>query len=70
MMVRYYLDQKMAVNLEQHLEQELADLKQTDKDAIDRVLDRTLSATDMAAIQIQELKTVATMLETTSPSRR
>jgi len=63
MMVRYYLDQKAAVKIEQNLETQLADLRQTDKDAIDRVLDRTMSATDQTALKIEQEKTIQAMFK-------
>ena len=63
MMVRYYLDEKMAVNLERQLDAELADLKQTDQAAIDAALGRTISASDQGAIRILELKNVYELLK-------
>jgi hypothetical protein len=63
MMVRYYLDEKMAVNLEQQLDKELADLKQTNQAAIDAALGRTMSASDQAAIRILELKNIYELLK-------
>jgi hypothetical protein len=62
MMVRYYLDQKMAVKLEQQLDKELSMLKRIDKEAIDVALGRTMSASDQAAIRILELKNLYELL--------
>ena len=67
MMVRYYLDQKMAANLQQSLDQELSELKHNDQAAIDAALGRTMSASDQALAQIQQLAAARDMLRAAQP---
>jgi hypothetical protein len=62
MIVRYYLDERMAMNMERQLEKELSRLKRIDKEAIDVALGRTMSASDQAAIRILELKNIYELL--------
>jgi hypothetical protein len=62
MMVRYYLDQKAAANLERQLNTEISQLKAIDKSAIDVALGRTMSAADQAAIEVEQLKFVRALI--------
>ena len=63
MMVRYYLDEKAAANLERQLNDEISQLKSIDKDAMNVALGRTMSASDKAAIEIEQLKVVRAAIE-------
>lgn len=62
MMVRYYLDINAVVKLERYLEQEIGQLNQINREAIDVALGKTMSAADQAAIMIEELKYARALL--------
>ncbi len=67
MMVRYYLDEKMAINIQRNLERELsgelARLNQNDQHAIDAALGRTMSASDQAAVFVSAMGAITAMAQ-------
>ncbi len=62
MMVRYYLDEKEAINLERQLNSEISQLKAIDKDAVNMVLGKTMTAADRAAVEVEQLKFVRALI--------
>lgn len=63
MMVRYFLDEKMALNLERDLDGELSHLQRNDQHAIEAALGRTMNTSDLAATEIERLKTECSRLD-------
>jgi hypothetical protein len=63
MMVRYYLDIKAMTSLEDRLESEVAGLKQTNQEAIDLALGKTMTAAEKVALDIEQMKFVRALLK-------
>ncbi len=62
-MVRYYLDVKVMTNLEEHLDYEIGKLKQTNQEAINVALGKTMSADTRAALMIEEMKYIRALVK-------
>ncbi len=63
MMVRYYLDERLAVNLERELDKELGTLKENRQEAIDAALRRTTTPSHETAVQIMGLDSLPRLLK-------
>ncbi len=61
--VRYYLDQNAVAKLQEQLQQELDEHKETSREATDVVLGKTLSAETQAALQIEHEKFIRDLIK-------
>lgn len=62
MMVRYYLDINSAVKAEEHLNQEIVQLKKINRESTEVATGQKMSAMDQAAVMIEEMKFIRTLL--------